>query len=117
MRSLRRGQIFRLKSDSVGKPRPVLIVSPAQLNVGIYINAIPFYSQQLDKRRGQAWCVFFQADEFGLEADCVAKADEVAQFKISELQIAEGELGQVDTARMALVDRALCFALGIKAGP
>jgi len=32
MRSPRRGQVFRLKSDPAGKPRPVLIVSIDSLN-------------------------------------------------------------------------------------
>lgn len=114
MRSLRRGQIYRLKSDNVGKQRPVLIISPAKLNGGIYVSAAPFYSGQLDKRRHLASCVFFTAGEFGLDADCVLKTDEVTQFKISELQISEGAVGEVDPARMAQVDKSLCFSLGIE---
>lgn len=51
MRSPRRGEIYRLKSDAVGKPRPVLIVSRNELNSGIYVVAIPYYSEQVESRR------------------------------------------------------------------
>ena len=114
MRSLRRGQIYRLKSDSVGKQRPVLIVSPAKLNGGIYVSAVPFYSQQLEKHRSHRSCVYFAAGEFGLDLDCVVKTDEVSHYKISELRISDGEVGQVDSERMLLVNQALCFSLGIE---
>jgi mRNA-degrading endonuclease toxin of MazEF toxin-antitoxin module len=76
MRSPKRGEIFRLKGDSVGKPRPVLIVSRTEVNGGIYV-IVPFFSEQLAKRKALAQCVFFASGEFGLEKDCVAKTDEV----------------------------------------
>ena len=113
MKSPQRGQIFRLKSDAVGKPRPVLIVSPTHLNGGTYLTAIPFFGEQVQKRRALRTCVFFAKGEFGLEKDCVAKADDVTQFKFSELRISEGPIGTVDDERMEEVSEALCYALGI----
>jgi len=115
MQSPRRGQIYRLKSDNVGKPRPVLIVSPVELNGGSYLSGVPFTSQQLEKRRTLRQCVWFAAGEFGLTSDCVVKADEVGFYKISDLRISEGPLGQVDETKMRLVSAALCYALGIEA--
>lgn len=113
MKSPQRGQIFRLKTDSVGKPRPVLIVSPAHLNGGTYLTAVPFYSDQAQTKRSYRQCVFFARGEYGLEKDCVAKADEVSLYKFSELRIAEGQLGLVDGERMEEISIALSYALGI----
>ncbi len=113
MRSPQRGQIFLLKGDSVGKKRPILVVSPTHLNGGIYLLGVPFYSQQVEKRRTHPTCVFFAAGEFGLDRDCVAKADEVHIFKISELHVSEGPVAEVDASRMELVSTALCYSLGI----
>lgn len=113
MRSPRRGQIFRLKSDAAGKKRPVLIVSRNELNGGIYVLAAPFYSEQIEKRRQLRQCVLFQSGEYGLDKTCVLKADEVSLFKISELRIAEGAIGELDEPRLRLVATALAYALGL----
>lgn len=113
MRSPRRGEIYRLQADRADKPRPVLVVSPVHLNGGIYLSAVPFYSSQVEKRRTLKTCVFFAKGEFGLEKDCVAKADEVSMYRISELRVREGATGTVDDQRMKDVSDALCVALGI----
>ena len=69
MRSPRRGEIYRLKTDPASKPRPLLIVSPVHLNGGLYVSGVPFYSQQVEKRRSFRTCVFFATSEFGLEKE------------------------------------------------
>lgn len=117
MRSPRRGQIYRRKSDEVGKPRRVLIVSPTENNGGTYVLAAPFYGEQIEKRSRMKQCVLFQDGECGLEKTCVLKADEVTLFKISELRLCEGPVGEVDDERMRKVNVALAHALGIPIEP
>lgn len=114
MRSPRRGQVFRLKADAVGKPRPVLVVSIDALNGGLYVTTVPFYGEQVEKRRHLKTCVFFSQGEFGFEKDCVAKADEVTMVRISELRTAEGSLAELDEITMRKISDALAYCLGIE---
>jgi len=113
MRTPRRGQIFRLKSDAVGKPRPILVVSRTELNNGSYLLGIAFYGEQLEKRAALPHCILFQAGEFGLTKNCVAMASGITQFKLTELRLAEGPLGELSPEQMAVVDRALAFSLNL----
>ncbi len=113
MRSPKRGQIFRLKSDLVGKPRPVVVVSPTHLNGGNSLLAVPFFGGQIERRKLLRTCVFFKAGESGLEKDCVAKADNVSLFRLSELRMVEGPVGEVTLARMDAISAALAYSLGI----
>jgi mRNA-degrading endonuclease toxin of MazEF toxin-antitoxin module len=113
MRSPRRGQIYRRKSDEVGKPRRVLVVSRTELNGGFYVVVAPFYGEQVEKRAKWPQCVHFQNGEFGLDKECVLKADEVTLLKFSDLRISEGPVGEVDESRMKDVSRALAYALGL----
>src|SRR5947209_6416538 len=112
MRSPRRGQIFRRTSDEAGKPRPVLIVSRTELNGGRYLIVAPFYGEQLEKRSRWKQCVLFKNGEFGLEKDCVLKADEVTLLKFCDLRIADGPVGEIDENRMKDVSAAIAYALG-----
>lgn len=117
MRAPRRGEIYRLQSDSVGKPRPVLIVSRNELNSGIYLLAIAFYGEQLDKRAKLPQWVMFQQGEFNLTKDCAANASSITQFKMRDLRLAEGPVGEVSHERMAEIDRALAYSLRLNLAP
>lgn len=99
---MQRGQIFLLKPDQFGKQRPVVIVSRDPLNAGHSVIAVPFYSQQLQKRAQQPWCVLFKAGEGGLTMDCVAKTDQLSLIDKVSIDIAKGPIGAFDTAQMAL---------------
>jgi len=48
---VQRGQVLLTKPDEFGKQRPVVVVSRDQLNNGDAVLVVPFYSQQLEKRR------------------------------------------------------------------
>lgn len=117
MAKLLRGQIYRRKvkpgEESIeNKRRPLLIVSPDELNRGSYVLVVPFTSQQVDKRKEYSTCVLFYKHEFGLLSDSIAKADEVSRIPIFELNIAEGPLGRVDVDRMKEVALSICHAIG-----
>lgn len=113
MKTPRRGQIYRLKSDSVDKPRPVLIVSRTELNRGFYCTVVPFTSQQLEKRAALATCVLFEDGEAGLTRKCVAKTDDVTQVRFVDLRMAEGPLGEASPEKMAEISQSLAHSLDI----
>ena len=73
---------------------------------------MPFYSQQLEKKRGPE-NVLFSAGEFGLDKDCVATTSQVSRYKISELRMTDGFVGTVDDDRMKKIDEALRYSLGL----
>jgi mRNA-degrading endonuclease toxin of MazEF toxin-antitoxin module len=102
----KRGQLYRLKDR-----RPIVIVSRDRLNGGHSVLAVPFYSQQLEKRSQQAWCALFHSGEGGLDRDCVAKADQVTLVDKCDINLAEGPIGQFDEAQMARLIRAVKWSL------
>ncbi len=84
-----RGDVYWTKSNSE-QLRPVLIVSRTEMNRGSGVVVVPFYSQQIEKRRALESCVFFQAGDGGLKKDCVAKCDEIGIRDISRLDTRRG---------------------------
>lgn len=110
---VQRGEIYKLKADGTGKQRPVVIVSRDDLNGGHSVLAVPFYSQQLDKRSQQAWCAFFAAGEGGLSKDCVAKTDQVSVIDKLDLELQSGPVGIFDDAQIQRLMTALKWSLQI----
>ena len=109
----RRGELFLLKPDHLGKQRPVVIVSRDALNGGHSVLAVPFYSQQLSKRQAQSWCAFFRAGEGGLSLDCVAKTDEVSLIDKLDVDLAAGPIGRFDKSQLDRVIQAIKWSLEI----
>ncbi|MBS0266191.1 MAG: type II toxin-antitoxin system PemK/MazF family toxin [Planctomycetes bacterium] len=107
----RRGQLFWLKADHVGKPRIIVIVSNNTLNGGHCVLAVPFYSQQLEKRSAQAWCVLFARHEGGLEKDCVAKCDEISLVDKIDIDFSRGLVGTFDEGQMQRVINAIKWSI------
>jgi len=109
----RRGQLFRLKSDAVGKQRIVVIVSRTELNAGLSVIAIPFYSSQFETRKNEDFCAEFAQDEGGLTKDCVAKTDQINLILKSELELSRGSIGSFDESQMLRLLDALKWTLKI----
>ena len=110
------GDLYLLKgneNDPDDKKRPVLIVSRDTLNGGNSVLAIPFYSQQLEKRRNQPWCDFFTKEEGGLSKDCVAKTDELTTLDKTELDLVRGKIGKFKPPQMERVLNAVKYTLRI----
>jgi mRNA-degrading endonuclease toxin of MazEF toxin-antitoxin module len=85
---MQRGQVWYLAPDPTNpdsKERPFVIVSRDELNRGDSVVAVPFYSQQIDRRRNLDHCVYIPAGTAGLK-ECVAKCDEVAYMRKTEFQ-------------------------------
>jgi len=114
MKSPRRGEIYRLKADSVGKRRPILIISRTELNGGETVVAVPFWGSQVTRRQSQRSCVLFQEGEYGLDKTCVAKSDDVTMVSIRNIDNSTGVVGIVDDKKMAEVERAIAFTLHLE---
>src|SRR2546425_3055841 len=83
-----------------GKLRPVVVVSREELNRGTYVTVVPFTTQRLEERRNSRTCVAFRAGDCGLNKDCVAQAEAIAQFEIALLDDEAGPLGNLDEGAM-----------------
>ena len=108
----KRGQLFLLKPDPDGKERPIVIVSVDVLNGGHKVLAVPFYSQQLDKRKDQDWCALFSKSEGGLDRDCVAKCDEITLLDKLEINFSR-PLGHFNASEMDRLMDSLKWSLGL----
>lgn len=93
------------------KARPMIIVSRDELNRGDRVLAVPFYSQQVEKRAKQRWCALFKAGEGGLKKDCYAKGDEIQLIDPIEILWRRGKLGRFNTDQMNRVITAVRHAL------
>ncbi len=109
---MNRGDLFLLKQTAENpKKRPVVIVSRDELNGGHSVVVVPFYSQQLEKRKRMNWCAFFQAGEGGLNKDCVAKCDEISSLDKTELDIPNGRIGKFKPPQMERLMNAIKWSL------
>jgi mRNA-degrading endonuclease toxin of MazEF toxin-antitoxin module len=93
------------------KERPVVVVSRDELNRGDRILAVPFYSQQLEKRAKRKWCALFRVGEGGLKKDCIAKGDEIQLIDPAEILWIRGKLGRFNAEQMARVILAVRHAM------
>lgn len=107
----KRGEVYLEKKDETGKARPLVIISNNKLNGGHSVVAIPFYSQQLEKRATQPWCAIFQAGEGGLDRDCAAKTDEITLIDKLYINLAHGPIGTLDDEQMNRIMTALKWSL------
>ncbi len=108
----KRGELYRLKSPPAAKPRVIVIISREPLNGGDAVLAVPFYSQQLEKRRQQEWCEMFYSGEGGLDKDCVAAGDQVT-FTDKTLIDLTRRIGKFDAAQLRRVLGAVKWAIGV----
>lgn len=108
---VQRGQIFLLLESDESKARPVVVVSRDDLSHGDSVLCVPFYSQQLEKRKQFKTCVLFKAGQFGLSKDCVAKGDEITVIDKTMLNLSHGQIGRLNAESMAKIVRAVRFAI------
>lgn len=106
-----RGDVYRLKTDAVGKPRPVVIVSCDEFNQGPDVLAVPFHSQQVAKRKDDSACAEFYRHEGGLTDDCVAMTGYLQSIKKTDLQ--PQRIGRFDAAQLARLMEPLRWVLNL----
>ncbi len=106
---MKQGQIYHLKQDRVGKPRPVLIVSRDSMNRGYDLIVVPFNGSDFENKRSKPFCVPFLEGSYGLTKDCVAKCNDIA--KIRKADLAKNLIGTVSDADMNAVREAINWCL------
>lgn len=72
---------------------------------------MPFYSQQLEKRRNQKFCALFNAGDGGLPKDSVAKCDEITLLDKDDIDFVSGRLGRFNGPQMERVIKSIRYAL------
>ncbi len=97
--------------------RPVLIVSRESLNRGRYAVAVPLTSSHFDRRSGLPSCVPFRAGQFGLTQDCVAQCEAILTIERSQVDAANGFIGQVDESTMREVIHAIGHVIDSECEP
>ncbi len=113
--SFQRGEVWQtigeVDNEENKEGRPLLIVSRDDLNRGDTVVAVPFYSQQLEKRKLLKWCVFFKRGIAGLRKDCVAKCDEIAFYDKLDIDWRHGKLGRMNVDEMNAVAKAIRYVI------
>ena len=84
------------------------------MNAGRSVLAVPFYSQQLQRRGSLPSCAAFDGGEGGLTKDCVAKADELGVLDKALLDLAAGPLGRFNESQMQRLMQAVAWMLGLR---
>lgn len=110
---VQRCELYWLKDGGTEaeKNRPIVIVSRDDLNAGNSVLAVPFYSQQLEKRRNQKFCASFNAGDGGLPKDCVAKCDEITLLDKDDIDFVRGRMGRFNGPQMERVIKSIRYAL------
>jgi len=110
---MKRGELYLIPDDPddpSGKKRPVVVVSRTDINGGKCVVCVPFYSQQLEKRRAWRFCAAFSRGEGNLDRDCVAKADQI--MTVEKTYLSGAPLGTFNEAQMDRVTRAIRYTIG-----
>lgn len=108
----KRGEIYRLRDDEVGKPRPVVIVSRDEFNTGSDLLVVPFFSQQVTKRQDDLSCSEFGPTEGGLTVGCMAMCGYMQSIKKTELR--QPKLGSFNASQMERLMDAVKWTLDLE---
>jgi len=106
------GDIYLVRDwQRSGKGRPVVVVSRAKFNRGRYCLAVPFTTQQLDKRRDLPNCVYFTAGSSDLHRDCVAQAEGLTLLRRSDIVPPIKPVGKVTKTQLAALISAVGYVI------
>jgi mRNA-degrading endonuclease toxin of MazEF toxin-antitoxin module len=106
---IRPGDVY-MADHRTATPHPVIVVSREDLNRGRYVLAVMVTSTNYARRSTLANCVPFLAGEFGLTKDCVAQAETVAPYELSDLDLSS-PLGKLDDARLRDLIKAVGYVM------
>lgn len=87
--------------------RPVIIVSREELNRGDYVVVVPLTTERLEERWRLPNCVPLQGSKPGIQKDCVAQAEAIAQLHKEYLDVGQGPLGEIDTTTLRELIKAI----------
>jgi len=100
------GELYWAYLDS-SLPRPVIVVSRRELNLGNYVVAVPLTSTQLERRRNLPNAVAFAAGEFGLPKDCAAQCEAIAMVEKRALDLNTGPFARLTDDVWRVLVRAI----------
>lgn len=106
---IRPGEIY-LADHQSGVPHPVVVVSREELNRGRYVLAVMITSAHFAVRSTLANCVVFRPGEFGLTKDCVAQAETIAPYELTDLDLSV-MIGKLDDARLRDLIKAVGYVM------
>ena len=92
-------------------PRPIIIVSRRELNLGKYVVVVPLTSTNLEKRRNLSNCVLFKAGSFGLTMDCVAQCEAITFIEKEFIILNTGPIGKLDGEKWRLLLHAIGYVI------
>jgi mRNA-degrading endonuclease toxin of MazEF toxin-antitoxin module len=107
---IRPGEIYMADFGAAG-PHPIIVTSREALNRGRYALVVPCTSARFAVRRTLSNCVPFQAGEFGFTTDCVAQCENMLSIDQSQLDLAAGPLGTLDSVALRKVVHAIGFVI------
>jgi mRNA-degrading endonuclease toxin of MazEF toxin-antitoxin module len=87
--------------------RPGIVDSRETLNQGNYVVMVLCTTKRLALRSKLPNCVPLRAGEFGMPSDCVAQCEAIYALEKGTIDIGSGILGQLDTARLRDVIKAI----------
>lgn len=105
-RQVQRGDVYFMPFGE-GKPRPVVVVSRDNANMGDCVVVVPFTTQRIEERKRLSWCAFFKAGEGGATVDRIAKADEITRVRKTEFDWKRGRITRLSEEQVQRVVLAI----------
>ncbi len=93
------------------EPRPIIIVSREELNLGRYVVVVPLTTTNLEKRGSLPNCVAFEAGSFGLKKNCVAQCEAITFIDKECIILSTGPIGSLDGEKWRLLVHAIGYVV------
>jgi mRNA-degrading endonuclease toxin of MazEF toxin-antitoxin module len=113
---IRPGEIYMADFGPAG-PHPVIITSREDLNRGRYALVVPCTSSRFPVRSKLPNCVPFRAGEFGFTVDCVAQCENMLSIDKTQIDLASGPSGALDSSALRRIVRAIGYVIESKCEP
>jgi mRNA-degrading endonuclease toxin of MazEF toxin-antitoxin module len=104
------GEIY-IADHKTATPHPVIVVSPKELNRGRYVVAGMITSSRFAIRSTLPNCLVLRAGEFGLTKDCVAPAETIAPYEMTDRDLSV-VIGRRDDMRLRDLLKAIGYVMG-----
>jgi mRNA-degrading endonuclease toxin of MazEF toxin-antitoxin module len=103
------GEIY-VADHQTATPHPVVVVSREGLDRGRYVIAVMITSTHFSVRSTLPNCVPLRAGEFGLTKDCVAQAETIAPYELTDLDLTT-VIGKLDDDRMRDLIKSIGYVI------
>lgn len=104
------GEVYIADFPEAG-PRPVIVVSRADLNRGYYALVVVCTSSRLAVRSQLPSCVPFRSGQFGFTTHCVAQCENILSIDKRQLDMSAGPIGVLDERALREVIKAIGYVI------